>query len=162
MRVMTQVNEQEQVERILRESQTIAVVGLSGDPERPSHSVARYLQSHGYRVIPVNPGLSQVLSEKAYPDLLSIPEPVDAVDIFRRSEAVPPIADQAIQIGAKAIWMQEGVRHEAAAEKARAAGLLVIMDRCMMKESRRLIKAGVLPEPCPAVGAGTASGAGNQ
>ncbi len=123
--------------RILRESKTIAVVGLSDKPDRPSYRVAKYLQDHGYRIIPVNPTLTEVLGERAYPDLLAIPEPVDVVDIFRQSEAVPPIVEQAIAIGARAVWMQEGVVHEAAAARARQAGLDVVMDRCMFKEHRR-------------------------
>lgn len=133
------------IARILNESHTIAIVGLSGDPDRPSFQVAQYLQSRGYHIIPVNPGLTEALGERAYPDLLSIPEPIDVVDIFRRSEAVPPLVAQAIQVGAKAIWMQEGVVNVEAAQQARAAGLLVVMDRCMRKETNRLIKEGALP-----------------
>ncbi|MBM4429406.1 MAG: CoA-binding protein, partial [Chloroflexi bacterium] len=100
----------------------------------------------GYRVVPVNPNIPEVLGEPSYADLLSIPVPVDVVDIFRRSEAVPPLVEQAIQIGAKAVWMQKGVRNEPAAERARAAGLLVVMDRCIMEETRRLVHQGLLPE----------------
>jgi predicted CoA-binding protein len=106
---------------------------------RPSYGVSEYMQQVGYRIIPVNPGETEVLGEKAYTDLESIPERVDIVNIFRRSDAVPPIVDAAIRIGAKAIWMQEGVIHEEAAEKARAAGLQVIMDRCILKEHRKMI-----------------------
>ncbi len=138
-------SEKESIEKVLRDSHTIAVVGLSSDPERPSFEVAQYLQSRGYHIIPVNPNVPEVLGERAYPDLLSIPEPVDVVDIFRRSEAVPPIVAQAIQIRAKAIWMQEGVISEEAAQQARAAGLLVVMDHCMHKETKRLIAEGILP-----------------
>ncbi len=121
---------------ILRTSRTIAVVGLSDNPLRPSHGVSAYMQSQGYRIIPVNPQADEVLGEKAYPSLLDVPEPIDIVDIFRRSEFVPEIVDQAIQLKARAIWMQEGVVHEVAAEKARKAGLFVIMDSCILKEHR--------------------------
>ena len=113
---------------------TIAVVGISDDPERPSHFVASFLESHGYKIIPVNPKLTEWEGKKCYPDLLSIPEKVDVVDIFRRAEAVPPIVDEAIKIKAKAVWMQEGVVNEEAAAKARDAGIEVVMDRCMKKE----------------------------
>jgi len=126
------------IEKIVRESKTIAVVGLSPNPQRPSHDVARYLQQQGYRIIPVNPNISQVLGEKSYSDLSSIPEHIDVVDIFRRSEEVPPIVEEAIKVKAGAIWMQEGVIHEGAAEKARRAGLRVVMDKCLLKEHRRL------------------------
>jgi uncharacterized protein len=121
---------------LLRTSRTIAVVGLSDNPMRPSHGVSAYMQSHGYKIIPVNPQADEVLGEKAYASLLDIPEPIDIVDIFRRSEFVPEIVDQAIQQKARAIWMQEGVVHEQAAEKARKAGLLVVMDSCILKEHR--------------------------
>ena len=121
---------------ILRTSRTIAVVGLSDNPMRPSHGVSAYMQSQGYRIIPVNPQAGEVLGEKAYSSLLDVPGPIDIVDIFRRSEFVPEIVDQAIQLKARAIWMQEGVVHEAAAEKARKAGLFVIMDSCILKEHR--------------------------
>ncbi|MDP2845025.1 MAG: CoA-binding protein [Candidatus Methanoperedens sp.] len=117
---------------------TIAVVGISDDPERPSHFVARFLEAHGYNIIPVNPKLTEWEGKKCYPDLLSIPVKVDIVDIFRRSEAVPPIADEAIAIKAKAVWMQEGIVNEEAAAKARKAGIEVVMDRCMKKEYIRL------------------------
>jgi len=141
----TPFNDPVTIVRILKDSHTIAVVGLSSDPERPSFQVAHYLQSKGYRIIPVNPSLTEALGERAYPDLLSIADPIDVVDVFRRSEAVPPIIAQAIQVGAKAVWMQEGVVNEEAARQARAAGLLVVMDRCMRKETNRLIKEGALP-----------------
>lgn len=117
---------------------TVAVVGISDDPERPSHFVASFLESHGYKIIPVNPKLTEWEGEKCYPDLLSIPEKVDVVDIFRRSEAVPPIVDEAIKIKAKVVWMQEGIVNEEAAAKARDAGIEVVMDRCMKKEYLRL------------------------
>ncbi len=121
---------------LLRTSHTIAVVGLSDNPMRPSHGVSAYMQSHGYRIIPVNPQADEVLGEKAYASLLDVRGPIDIVDIFRRSEFVPEIVDQAIQLKARAIWMQEGVVHEQAAEKARKAGLLVVMDSCILKEHR--------------------------
>lgn len=126
------------IERILREAKNIAVVGLSPKPDRPSFGVASYLQQQGYRIIPVNPTVDQVLGEKSYPDLKSVPEKIDVVDIFRRSEDVPPVVDEAIQVGAQAIWMQEGIVNEAAAAKARQAGLDVVMDKCMLKERQRL------------------------
>jgi len=119
---------QDQIVSQLTGSKTIAVVGLSPRPERPSHYVAKYLQEQGYRVIPVNPQLDNVLGEKCYPDLKSIPEPVDMVDVFRRSSLVGPIVDDAIEIGAKYVWMQDGVVDEEAAERAESAGLGVIMD----------------------------------
>ena len=123
----------ENIEEIL-EMKRIAVVGLSSDPSRPSNEVARYLQRHGFTVIPVNPTETEVLGEKAYPNLSAIPEPPDVVDIFRRPEHVVPIVDEAIQVGAKAVWMQLGVVNEEAARKARDAGMLVVMDRCMKIE----------------------------
>ena len=126
---------------ILRSSRTIAVVGLSGKRYRPSYGVAEYLQRAGYRIIPVNPRESQILGEKCYPELESIPGPVDIVDIFRRSEFVPEIVEAAIRKGAKVIWMQEDVVHEGAAQRAEAAGLTVIMDRCILKDHRRLAYA---------------------
>jgi predicted CoA-binding protein len=116
------------VEEQLRNSKTIAVVGLSDNPERASFGVARYLQAQGYRIIPVNPMVSEVLGEKSYPDLKSVPETIDMVDIFRRSELVPPVVDEAIEIGAKYVWMQDGVIHLEAAAKAEAAGIPVVMD----------------------------------
>jgi len=132
------------MEKILKESRTIAVVGLSPRPERPSHSVARYLQTQGYRIIPINPTVEEVLGERSYPDLAFIPETVDVVDIFRRSGHVPPIVEAAIAVGARAAWMQEGVVHEKAAQQAKAAGLLVVMGRCMLVEHGRLKAAGKL------------------
>jgi predicted CoA-binding protein len=126
------------IPELLRSARTIAVVGLSSKPWRPSHGVAEYLQRAGYRVIPVNPNETEVLGEKAYPNLEAVPEKVDIVNVFRRPEFVPEIVEAAIRIGAPAIWMQEGVVNEAAAERARQAGLLVVMDRCILKEHRRL------------------------
>ena len=126
------------IERILKHSKTIAVVGLSPNPTRPSHSVARYLQSQGYRIIPVNPTIEEVLGETSYPNLASIPGTVDVVDIFRLAAHVPAIVEEAIAKGAQAVWMQEGIVHEDAAATAREAGLMVVMDRCMLKEHRRM------------------------
>jgi uncharacterized protein len=126
---------------ILQSARTIAVVGLSGKRYRPSYGVAEYLQRSGYRIIPVNPEETEVLGEKSYPDLDSVPGPVDVVDIFRRSEFVPEIVEAAIRKGAKAVWMQEGVVHEEAAGRARQAGLAVVMDRCILKDHRRFAQA---------------------
>jgi len=126
------------IAELLTSARTIAVVGLSSRRARPSYSVSEYMQSAGYRIIPVNPQESEVLGEKAYPDLDSVPVPVDIVDVFRRPEYVPEIVEAAIRIGAKAVWMQEGVVHEEAAERARAAGLTVVMDRCILKEHRKM------------------------
>ncbi|MFC1968411.1 CoA-binding protein [Chloroflexota bacterium] len=125
-------------EEILKSSRTVAIVGLSANTERPSYIVASYLKDNGYRIIPVNPREKEILGENCYPDLLSISEKVDVVDIFRRSEEVLPIVRQAINIGASAVWMQEGVMNEEAAKQAREAGLKVVMDRCMRKEHLRL------------------------
>ena len=126
------------IPELLKTSRTIAVVGLSNKRFRPSYGVAEYMQRNGYRIIPVNPFLQAVLGEKCYPDLDSVPEAVDIVDIFRRSEHVPEIVEAAIRKGAKVIWMQEGVIHEDAARRAEEAGLAVIMDRCILKDHRRL------------------------
>ena len=126
------------ISEILRSAQTIAVVGLSGKRYRPSYGVAEYMKRAGYRIIPINPQETEVLQEKCYPDLDSVSEPIDIVDIFRRSEFVPEIVEAAIRKGAKAIWMQEGVIHEGAARRAEAAGLAVVMDHCILKEHRRL------------------------
>lgn len=125
-------------ERILRQARTIAVVGLSPDPRRPSHGVARYLQRAGYRIIPVNPNVREVLGERAYGRLRDVPDPIDVVDVFRRSEFVGPIVEEAIAIKAPAIWLQDGVVDETAAERARAAGLEVVMDDCMMRRHAAL------------------------
>jgi len=122
------------VDRILSEAKTVAVVGISDKPERPSHVVARYLQERGYRVIPVNPLLAEVLGEKAYKSLSDIPGKVDLVDVFRKSEEVPPIAEEAIRIGARFFWMQEGVVNESARERLERAGIPVVMDLCVKKE----------------------------
>jgi predicted CoA-binding protein len=127
---------------ILRPPKTIAVVGISDKPERDSYGVAKYLQDQLYRVIPVNPMLQRVLNRPCYPSLRDIAERVDIVDIFRRSEAVPEIVDEAIEIGAKVVWMQLGVVHEAAAEAAERAGLKVVMHRCIKVEHRRRLGSG--------------------
>jgi len=121
---------------LLRSAKTIAVVGLSGDPLRPSHGVSAYMQSQGYRIIPVNPHIDSCLGEKAYASLLEVEEKIDIVNIFRRPEFVEEIVDQAIQLKVPAIWMQEDVIHEEAAEKARRAGIFVVMDRCILLEHR--------------------------
>ena len=123
---------------ILKNSRVIAVVGLSANPERPSNIVATYLQGKGYKIIPVNPGEKMILGETSYADLASIAEKVDVVDIFRKSEDVPPIVEQAINIGAKTVWMQEGVVNPSSAAAAEKAGLKVVMDKCMRKEHMRL------------------------
>ena len=120
--------------QILKTSRTVAVVGLSSRSHRPSYGVAEYLQSAGYRVIPVNPGETEVLGEKSYARLEEVPERVDIVNIFRRSEAVPEIVASVIPLGARAVWMQEGVIHNEAAKLARQAGLLAVMDKCILKE----------------------------
>jgi predicted CoA-binding protein len=127
-----------EIAELLKSTKVIAVVGLSPKPERPSYGVSTYMKDQGYTIIPVNPGQKEILDEKAYPSLLDIPGPVDMVNIFRESAAVPEIVDQAIQIKAKSIWMQEGVVHNEAAEKARAAGLKVVMNKCLYKEHIRL------------------------
>ena len=127
------------IEELLLNANTVAVVGLSSKRFRPSYGVAEYLKNAaGYKIVPVNPLEQEILGEQCHPDLDSVPEPIDIVDIFRRPEYVPPIVEAAIRIGAKAVWMQEGVIHEEAAVKARDAGLLVVMDRCILKEHRRL------------------------
>ena len=127
------------IRKILRDSKTIAVVGLSPKPNRPSHRVAAYLMASGYTVIPVNPGQDEILGKTCYPNLQAIPMPVDLVDIFRRPEAVLPVVEDAIGIGARYIWMQEGIVNEAAAAKAEAAGLDVVMDRCTMIDHMNLL-----------------------
>jgi hypothetical protein len=126
---------------ILRRFRRVAVVGISDRPERPSHEVASYLQSVGYTVVPVNPRLETVLGLRCHRDLASIPEPVEVVDVFRRSELVGPVVDAAIAVGARAVWLQDGVVDEAAAARARAAGLLVVMDRCMLRDHATLVRA---------------------
>jgi uncharacterized protein len=128
------------ITRLLQTSKVIAVVGLSNDPLRPSHSVSAYMQSQGYRIIPVNPQIHSALGEKSHPSLLDVPEKIDIVDVFRRPEFVEEVVDQAIQLKVPAIWMQEEVIHERAAEKARKAGIFVVMDRCILKEHRARLR----------------------
>ena len=129
----------EEIRDILKTARRIAVVGHSDDPARDSHRVGRYLAAQGYQVFPVNPNARATPELKFYPDLASVPGPIDVVNIFRRPEAIPEIVDAAIRLGAKTIWMQEGLAHNAAAAKARRAGLRVVMSRCIMKEHRALL-----------------------
>jgi len=129
------------ISEILHSARTIAVVGLSSKRYRPSYGVSEYMKRSGYRIIPINPRETEILGERCYPDLDSVPEPIDIVDIFRRSEFVPEIVEAAIRKGVKAVWMQEGVVHEAAATRAQAAGITVVMDRCILKDHRRLAQA---------------------
>jgi predicted CoA-binding protein len=133
-----EINSPETIRRVIEECRVIAVVGLSSNPIRPSHGVAAYMQRHGYKVIPVNPNETQVLSETAFASLADAPQPIDLVDIFRRSEEAGEAVDDAIRLGAKAVWLQEGVIDQEAARRAQAAGLLVVMDRCWLKEHLRL------------------------
>ena len=128
----------ESLRRILATNKVIAVVGLSADWYRPSYFAAKYMQEHGYRVIPVNPKYPEILGEKCYPSLRAVPEKVDIVDVFRKTQDVPPIAEEAIAIGAKVLWQQLGVKNDAAAARARAAGLETVMDRCVKIEHARL------------------------
>ena len=134
------VQNQDELETILAESKTVAVVGLSPDPKRESYGIALYLKQQGYRIIPVNPKAEEILGEKSYPSLQAIPERVDVVQVFRKPEAVPAIVEDAIAIGAKVVWMQVGIVHEAAAERARQTGLQVVMNTCM-RATHRLLKA---------------------
>jgi predicted CoA-binding protein len=133
---MASMPDTDPVTGLLKRSRTIAVVGLSNSPLRPSHGVSAYMQTQGYRVIPVNPKIQGSLGEKAFASLLHVPEKIDIVNIFRRPEFVEEIVDQAIRLKVPAIWMQESVVHEKAAEKARKAGIFVIMDRCILKEHK--------------------------
>ena len=133
---MASLPQSDPIADLLQRSKTIAVVGLSSNPLRPSHGVSAYIQSHGYRIIPVNPNITECLGEKAYPSLLDVPLKVDIVDVFRRSEFVEEVVDQAIQLRVPAVWMQEDVINENAAAKARQAGIFVVMDRCILKEHR--------------------------
>lgn len=128
------------IPEILKSAHTIAVVGISSNPMRASNGVSEYLKRAGYRIIPVNPNETEVLGQKCYARLEDVPEKIDLVDIFRRSEYVPDIVESAIRVGAHAVWMQEGVIHEDAAERARQAGLDVVMDRCTLKEHRKLAR----------------------
>jgi predicted CoA-binding protein len=132
-----ELNSPETINKILEQARTIAVVGLSSDPSRPSFGVAGYMQSNGYQIIPINPNETMVLGEKAYPSLKEVPVPIDLVDIFRRSEEAGAHVEEAISIGAQAVWLQEGVIDHQAALKAQKAGLDVVMDRCILKEHRR-------------------------
>lgn len=134
---MTTQDSSDEIGALLQRAKTIAVVGLSDSPLRPSYGVSAYLQQYGYRIIPVNPKINGALGEKAVASLSDIKEKIDVVDVFRRSEFVQEVVDEAIKLGVPAIWMQEGVIHEPAAEKARKAGIFVVMDRCMLKEHRR-------------------------
>ena len=130
------MNEKEQITELLKSAKNIAVVGLSSSPIRPSYGVAAYLQTQGYKIIPVNPEIKGALGERAYATLSELSEKIDIVNVFRRSEFVPAVVDEAIRLKPAAIWMQEGVSHEAAAEKARRAGIFVVQDRCILKEHR--------------------------
>jgi hypothetical protein len=133
---MASLSQTDPITELLKRAKTIAVVGLSSDPMRVSYGVTAYMQSQGYRIIPVNPQIESCLGEKAYPSLLDVPEKIDIVNIFRRPEFVEEIVDQAIQLKTPAVWMQEDVIHEKAAEKARKAGIFVVMDRCILKDHR--------------------------
>ena len=126
----------DEIGELLGRVKTIAVVGLSSDPMRPSFGVSQYMQRKGYRIIPVNPNESSVLGEKAYSALSEVPEKIDVVDVFRRPEFVPEIVEEAVRLKIPALWLQEGVVHQAAAKRAREAGLIVVMDRCILKEHR--------------------------
>jgi uncharacterized protein len=127
----------DEIGELLKRTKTIAVVGLSDSPLRPSYGVSAYMQSHGYKIIPVNPSIKGALGEKAVASLAEIEEKIDIVDVFRRSEYVPDLVDEAIRLKVPAIWLQEDVIHEKAAEKARKAGIFVVMDKCILKEHRR-------------------------
>jgi len=134
---MVKTTASDEIGELLKRTKTIAVVGLSDSPLRPSYGVSAYMQTAGYRIIPVNPGIKGALGEKAVASLADVPEKIDIVDVFRRSEFVPDLVDEAIRLKVPAIWLQEGVVHEEAAEKARKAGIFVVMDRCILKEHRR-------------------------
>jgi len=133
------MNNDQVMKDILLSTKTIASVGLSSNPAKESYGIVRYLKSQGYHIIPVNPTATEIMWEKSYPDLESIPEQIDVVQVFRKSKDVPPIVDSAIKVGAKVVWMQEGIINEEAAQKAREAGLQVIMDACMRATHQRLI-----------------------
>jgi uncharacterized protein len=133
------MNSDEMMKEILLSARTVASVGLSGNEEKVSNGVGAYLLEHGYEVIPVNPTTDEILGKKSYPDLSSVPEKIDVVQVFRRPEDVPPVVDEAIKVGAKVVWMQEGIVNEEAAQKAREAGLQVVMDACMRATHKRLI-----------------------
>src|SRR5829696_1226059 len=133
------MNDDSVMKEILLSARTIASVGLSGNQQKESYWIASYLKEQGYRIIPVNPTATEILGEKSYPDLESVPEKIDVVQIFRKPEDVPPIVNDAIKVGAKVVWMQEGISHEEAARKARDAGLQVVMDACMRATHQRLV-----------------------
>ncbi len=133
------MNSDNEMKQILLSAKTIASVGLSSNPQKESYGIDLYLQEQGYRIIPVNPTATEILGETSYPDLESVPERIDVVQVFRKPEDVPPVVDSAIKIGAKVVWMQEGIVNEEAAQKARAAGLQVVMDACMRATHQRLI-----------------------
>src|SRR4030095_15923810 len=133
------MNSDKEMKEILLSARTVASVGLSSNQEKESYWIVSYLKEQGYRIFPVNPSATEILCEKAYPDLASIPEKVDVVQVFRKPEDVPPVVDEAIKIGAKVVWMQEGIVHEESAQKARDAGLQVVMDACMRATHRRLM-----------------------
>ncbi len=132
-----EINSSETIKKILNDCKTIAVVGLSSDPYRPSYGVASYMRGRGYKVIPVNPNETEVLGEKAYPTLTDVPDKIDLVDVFRRSSEAGAAVDEAIALGVKAVWLQDGVIDHAAAQRAHAAGLLVVMDNCWLREHAR-------------------------
>jgi len=133
------MNNDEMMKDILSSAKTVASVGISGNTEKVSNSVGAFLMEHGYHLIPVNPTADEILGQKSYPDLASVPEKIDVVQIFRRPEDVPPVVDEAIKVGAKVVWMQEGIVNEQAAQTAREAGLQVVMDACMRATHQRLI-----------------------
>ena len=133
------MNSDKEMKEILLATKVIASVGLSGNQQKESYGIAAYLQEQGYQIIPVNPTATEILGEKAYPDLESVPVKIDVVQVFRKPEDVPPVVDEAIKAGAKVVWMQEGIVNEEAAQKAREAGLQVVMDACMRATHRRLI-----------------------
>jgi hypothetical protein len=136
------MNDDQTLKEILQSARTIASVGLSSNPGKESYGVGEYLKEQGYRLIPVNPTADKILGEKSYPDLESVPEKIDVVQVFRKPEDVPPVVESAIKVGAKVVWMQEGIVNEAAAQTARAAGLEVVMDACMREIHKRLIASG--------------------
>lgn len=133
------INDDATLTQLLRTVRTVASVGVSTNEDKPSHGIFSYLKAHGYNMVPVNPTAATIEGNKSYPDLLAIPQKVDVVQVFRKPEDVPPVVEQAIQIGAKVVWMQEGVINEAAAKRAEAAGLQVVMDRCMRQTHIRLL-----------------------
>jgi hypothetical protein len=133
------INDDRELKEILKSVKTVASVGVSSNDEKPGYWIFHYLLQQGYKMIPVNPTATEILGQKVYPDLASIPDKVDVVQVFRKPEDVPPVVEAAIQVGAKVVWMQEGVVNEQAAQKAEEAGLKVVMNRCMMKTHQRLM-----------------------